>query len=122
MLISDGQTGNKNKRKISLDGKPMQEVELPGRLPKHSKLVSIAEFELDQLYDNLSLWLDFWGDTKIYLNDVEVLSQHMQQTLHYSHFSLSQFSRYLRKGKNTLRIVVNKAHRPMSFDYGLKAF
>ena len=61
------------------------------------------------------------GEAKVWLNGVEVFAQEAKQTRQYNQYNISDYSRYLRKGSNLLKIEV-KDSKKMRFDYGLRAY
>ena len=44
--------------------------------------------------------------SKVWLNGVEVFAQEAKQTRQYNQYNISDYSRYLRKGSNLLKIEV----------------
>ena len=87
---------------------------LPFDCPPRSTVVSEATFKVDKDFNHLSLWLNVAGEAKVWLNGVEVFAQEAKQ-------NISDYSRYLRKGSNLLKIEV-KDSKKMRFDYGLRAY
>ncbi len=110
-LIADGQNGSKNTRLVSLNGQELKMTSLPFDCPPRSTVVSEATFKVDKDFNHLSLWL----------NGVEVFAQEAKQTRQYNQYNISDYSRYLRKGSNLLKIEV-KDSKKMRFDYGLRAY
>ena len=94
---------------------------LPFECPPRSTVVSEATFKVDKDFNHLSLWLNVAGEAKVWLNGVEVFAQEAKQTRQYNQYNISDYSRYLRKGSNLLRIEV-KDSKKMRFDYGLRAY
>ena len=76
-------------------------------------------FKVDKDFNQLSLWLNVAGE--VWLNGVEVFAQEAKQTRQYNQYNISDYSRYLRKGSNLLKIEV-KDSKKMRFDYGLRAY
>ena len=122
VLIADGQYGKQHKAAVSINGAKSKEVILPCAIEKEGvKVYSETNFETDNEYKNLSLWLNAAGSVKIWLNGIEVFNQDVNQTRHYNQFNLSDYSDYLKKGMNNL-IVEAVSSKKMQFDYGLIAF
>lgn len=120
-LIADGQNGSKNTRLVSLNGQELKMTSLPFDCPPRSTVVSEATFKVDKDFNHLSLWLNVAGEAKVWLNGVEVFAQEAKQTRQYNQYNISDYSRYLRKGNNLLKIEV-KDSKKMRFDYGLRAY
>ena len=120
-LIADSQNGSKNTRLVSLNGQELKMTSLPFECPPRSTVVSEATFKVDKDFNHLSLWLNVAGEAKIWLNGVEVFAQEAKQTRQYNQYNISDYSRYLRKGSNLLKIEV-KDSKKMRFDYGLRAY
>ena len=120
-LIADGQNGSKNTRLVSLNGQELKMTSLPFDCPPRSTVVSEATFKVDKDFSHLSLWLNVAGEAKVWLNGVEVFEQEAKQTRQYNQYNISDYSRYLRKGSNLLKIEV-KDSKKMRFDYGLRAY
>ena len=120
-LIADSQNGSKNTRLVSLNGQELKMTSLPFDCPPRSTVVSEATFKVDKDFNHLSLWLNVAGEAKVWLNGVEVFAQEAKQTRQYNQYNISDYSRYLRKGSNLLKIEV-KDSKKMRFDYGLRAY
>ena len=120
-LIADSQNGSKNTRLVSLNGQELKMTSLPFDCPPRSTVVSEATFKVDKDFSHLSLWLNVAGEAKVWLNGVEVFALEAKQTRQYNQYNISDYSRYLRKGSNLLKIEV-KDSKKMRFDYGLRAY
>ncbi|KAA4393141.1 beta-galactosidase, partial [Bacteroides ovatus] len=120
-LIADSQNGSKNTRLVGMNGQELKMTSLPFECPPRSTVVSEATFKVDKDFNHLSLWLNVAGEAKVWLNGVEVFVQEAKQTRQYNQYNISDYSRYLRKGSNLLKIEV-KDSKKMRFDYGLRAY
>ena len=105
----------------SLNGQELKMTSLPFDCPPRSTVVSEATFKVDKDFSHLSLWLNVAGEAKVWLNGVEVFAQEAKQTRQYNQYNISDYSRYLRKGSNLLKIEV-KDSKKKRFDYGLRAY
>ena len=94
---------------------------LPFDCPPRSTIVSEATFKVDKDFSHLSLWLHVAGETKVWLNGVEIFAQEAKLTRQYNQYNISDYSRYLLKGNNLLKIEV-KDCKKIKFDYGLRAY
>ncbi|MFI3322947.1 MAG: glycoside hydrolase family 2 TIM barrel-domain containing protein [Rikenellaceae bacterium] len=120
-LIEDFQGGIKHKRMTSIKGGDLKLLELPLTIDESSDIVSITEFNADKEFSHLSLWTNLTGDVKISLNGVEIMNETVTQQRHYNQFNLSDYAKYLKIGKNCLKIE-SKGASKIEFDYGLRAF
>jgi len=122
-LIADAQTANSLQKEISIDGM-QQRVAVPYSVSGKKEVYSKQEFNSDKAYENLSLFLNVRGKTTVWLNGVEILNvADSRLTRSYNQYNVSDFSNYLKKGKNILEIkVIHDNDNVMRFDYGLKAF
>ena len=120
-LIADSQNGSKNTRLVGVNGQELKMTSLPFECSPRSTIVSEATFNVDKGFNHLSLWLNVAGEAKVWLNGVEVFAQEAKQTRQYNQYNISDYSRYLRKGSNLLKIEV-KDSKKMRFDYGLRAY
>lgn len=120
-LVPDGQGGTKNQRKVSVNSNEMRQVTLPYPVQPKSTVISETDFVIDQPLKNLSLWLRVAGATKVWINGVEVFLQDVRMTRQYNQYNISDYSSFLKKGRNTIRIEV-KGTGKMDFDYGLRGF
>jgi len=121
VLISDAQEGKKQPREITLNG-TKQNVFAPYEIKGEAVVSSTQIFNVDVVPQNLSLWLNVNGSTKVWMNGTIIFDQHVRFTRHYNQYNLSDFSSLLKKGENTLKIEVNQKDSKMDFDYGLLAF
>jgi hypothetical protein len=123
-LIADGQH-EKQSRAIILNGTE-HNVETPYGVRGEALVVCKQDFTIDKIYQNLSLWLNVNGFTKIRINNVPVFEQQVRNTRHYNQINLSDYSYLLRPGKNLFEIEVkmtsNERAASMNFDFGLTAF
>lgn len=120
-LINCSQSGGTNTRKVSLNGGEFKNVVLPFAVEPKTNVISETTFTADKDYENLSLWLNVFGDVRVWLNGVEVFNQNVKPTRHHNHYSLSDYSKYLNKGENNFKIEVIGGGK-VDFDYGLRAF
>lgn len=121
VLIADAQDGKKQSREIILNG-ARQNVTAPFEIKGEAKVSSIQKFNVDMLPQNLSLWVNVNGPTKVWVNGKIIFDQQVRYTRHYNQYNLSDFSSLLKKGENTFKIEVNQKDNKMDFDYGLLAF
>lgn len=122
-LIDDGQGGRTQQREISIDG-ISQTASTPFIINGPKTIYSKQIFNVDKTYENLSLFLNVRGNTKVKLNGITICDQWVSQTRSYNQYNVSDYSNYLKPGENILEVEVvhNDDSRPMNFDYGLKAF
>lgn len=121
ILIADAQEGKKQSREITING-IKQNVIAPFEIKGEAKVSSTQKFNIDEIPENLSLWLNVNGPTKIWVNGMVVFDQQVRYTTHYNQYNLSDFSSLLKKGENTFKIEVSQKENKMNFDYGLLAF
>lgn len=121
ILIADAQEGKKQPREITLNG-TKQNVYAPYEIKGEALVSSTQKFNVDVIPQNLSLWLNVNGPTKVWMNGKIIFDQHVRYTTHYNQYNLSDFSSLLKKGENTLKIEVNQKESKMDFDFGLLAF
>jgi len=123
-LIADSQQ-EKQSRTIILNG-TKYDIQTPYEVKKDTSIVCKQDFTVDKTYQNLSLWLNVNGFTKIRINDVPVFEQQVRNTRQYNQINLSDYSCLLRSGKNTFEIEVKmnpeEKSANMNFDFGLTAF
>lgn len=122
-LIDDGQGGRTQQREISIDGvsqKAITPIAVNGPKTVYSK----QTFNADKAYENLSLFLNVRGNTKVKLNGITIYDQWVRQTRHYNQYNVSDYANYLKTGENILEVEVvhDDNNSPMNFDYGLNAF
>lgn len=125
ILIQDGQDGKKVQREINIDG-ANQSVMTPYNVG-HGKTVTVKqEFTADKVYESLSLFLSVKGPVTVWLNGIEVLNMDIRKTRTYNQYNLSDYSRFLKKGKNILEVKAlhdnGNKNVPMSFDFGLRGY
>ena len=120
-LIADGREKTKNTRQVALNGQESEAMQLPVPVKPKSTVVSETIFFTENPFDHLSLWLNVYGNVRVWLNGSKVFEQEVKQTRHYNQYNISDFAHYLRKGNNTLRLEVTDTGK-MNFDYGLKAY
>ena len=121
-LVPDGQTGKTHSVIAAINGAAAREVTLPLHIEKGAEVVAEAEFDSDQCYRHLSLWLNASGNVEVRLNGQLIFSQDVTAANHYGQFNVSDYSRYLLKGKNVLQVKAVSANRKVDFDFGLRAF
>ena len=121
-LVTDGQSGKSHQVSLSVNGAKSEEVSLPYEIKKGSDYVAEVEFDADQCYKNLSLWLNAAGNIQVLLNGNVILDQLVTMSGHYNQFNVSDFSQYMVKGRNVLQIRSGQATRNVKFDFGLRAF
>ena len=125
-LIADGQQ-EKQSRTIILNG-TQHSVQTPYEIKGEATVVCKQDFTIDKTYQNLSLWLNVNGFTKIRINDTIVFEQQIRSTRQYNQINLSDYSYLLQKGGNKFEIEVTMAPQggqqqpSMNFDFGLTAF
>jgi len=125
ILIADSQQ-EKQSRTIFLNETP-HDVQTPYKIKGEAQVVCKQDFTIEKVYQNLSLWLNVNGFTKIRINEVPVFEQQVKNTRQYNQINLSDYSRLLCLGKNTFEIEVTMASQggqqpSMNFDFGLTAF
>ena len=122
-LIDDAQGGRSQQRTITIDG-ATQQVTTPYAINGPKKVYSKQSFISDKVYENLSLFLNVRGKTKVWLNGVKIYDQEVRQTRHHNQYNVSDYANYLKKGENVFEIEVihDNNSNPMNFDYGLKAY
>lgn len=122
ILIADAQEGNNVPRRVEVNG-AVQEIVTPLDIKGESVVKSTKEFTADKLYENLSLWLNMGGKTRIWLNGTLVLDQQLNNTRQYNQINISDYARYLKQGNNKLEVEVTFDKKTNTkFDYGLTAF
>ncbi|MDR1119330.1 MAG: beta-galactosidase, partial [Dysgonamonadaceae bacterium] len=123
-LIADGQV-EKQSRTITLNGTSLK-VQTPHEIKGEAQVVCKEKFTVDKMYQNLSLWLNVNGSTKILINGVPVFDQPVKNTRQYNQINLSDYSYLLQTGENTFEIEVKTTAKDngkiMNFDFGLTAF
>lgn len=124
-LIDDAQGGRSQQRTITIDG-ITQTVTTPYAVSGIKTVRAKQEFTADKAYENLSLFLTVRGKTTVWLNGAKIYQQEVRQTRTYNQYNVSDYSNYLREGKNILEIEVittdNNNNNGMNFDFGLRAF
>lgn len=120
-LIFDAQEQEGITRAVSLNGQGLKMTSLPMDCPPRSVVVSQTTFDANRDFTHLSLWMRAAGEVKVWLNGVEIFSQEVKQTRQYNQYNISDYSRYLKKGSNELKIEVRDTKK-MAFDYGLRAY
>ncbi|MDR2920138.1 MAG: beta-galactosidase [Tannerella sp.] len=122
-LIDDAQGGRTQQREISIDG-VSQKVTTPFAINGTKTVYSKQTFNADKAYENLSLFLNVRGNTKVKLNGITIYEQWVRQTRSHNQYNVSDYSNYLKIGENVLEIEVvhDDTKNPMNFDYGLKAY
>jgi len=123
-LIADGQE-EKQSRTIILNGET-NNIQTPYEIKGEALVTCKQDFTTDKTYQNLSLWLNVNGFTKIRINNVPVFEQQVKNTRQYNQINLSDYSYLLHSGKNEFEIEVkstsNEKATSMNFDFGLTAF
>lgn len=79
-------------------------------------------FTLDQVPEQLALKMYAWGNLTIYLNGNLILDRIVRTKRHYDDVNISEFRRYLKKGKNTLRFELRDHHEDAFLDFGAYEF
>ena len=124
VLIPDAQDGKQQQREVAIDG-IVQNVSTPYPVSGPKSVYCKQEFNTDKVYENLSLFLHVRGKTTVLLNGVEILNiEDSRLTRSYNQYNVSDFSHYLKKGRNVLEVKVihNNNPSPMNFDFGLRGF
>lgn len=122
ILIADAQEGNNEKRTLVVND-VKQDVMTPFEIKGESLVKCTKEFTVKESFDNLTLWLNMNGKTRIWLNGTLVMEQPIRSTRHYNQINISNYAYLLKSGINKLDIeVVSDARANMKFDFGLTAF
>ena len=91
----------------------------PLDVKKSESVWSVSSFSLTDIPDGISLKILAFGVVKVYLNGHIVLDNRILGKRHYEDFNISEFSRYLMKGKNHIAILSADYEQNGQFDYGL---
>lgn len=132
VIIRDGEvtpqplriTGNEafNASSIPPEESAFASVQAPVTVAKGDRRLATRSFELSRIPDNLQLRILAHGDAKVYLNGKLVLNKFIQTKRHYDEVNISEYSRYLHKGKNELVVELSKIAGNSQFDFGLYTF
>ena len=88
-----------------------------------SKVNNIIEFEVKKILDGLSIWLLTDGIVTVQLNGRTIFNKKVGRThVHYQQYDLSNYSKILKKGTNTLKITVDGSKKPNLYDCFLTAY
>ncbi len=86
-------------------------------------VVSEAEFNVSEDYENLSFWIRTNGAVKVFVNGTEVIAQNERMTRSYNQYNISDCSSALRKGQNEIKVIVkNNDKKGTTLDFSLRAF
>lgn len=118
-LIADGRT-SKPTRNLQYANATPQKVAFPVNITQKGVVTSTEEFTLNKIPSSLMLWINANGDATIWINGNRIFNQSVRQTRNYNQFNLSDYTEYLKIGKNTFRIECDTP-KDKTFDYGLQA-
>lgn len=90
-------------------------------LSKEQYVEKTYEFNVDTKFSHLSAWLDLKGDVQIWLNNKLVFKNFVRDTRDGNQYNLSEYSSFLIKGKNELKLKVQQRKKSDSF-FMLRAF
>lgn len=94
----------------------------PVDVQKGGSIWSVQSFGLTEIPDGFSLKILAFGEVKVYLNGNLVLDKRIIGKRHYEEFNISEFARFLKKGKNQLAIEARGFEQNAPFDYGLYSY
>ncbi len=121
-LIEDGQSGKPRKLTLEVDGQEQHFDDIAQFKGKHT-IKAAEKFYSFEEYNNLVLWIRMHGKLKVWLNDKLVFNQGTIHTRHYNQFNVSNYSQYLRKGENELKVELQYDSKDEKlFDFGLTAY
>lgn len=122
-LIPDARSKQSGLKNITVQGQNFVAKEFPIMLKGKNVVRSEFEFYSKKEFENLSLWLDMPGKVKVWINGTKVFEQESRQSRHYNQYNISDYSSYLKKGKNEFVLELESSvAKDYRFDYGLKAF
>lgn len=99
-----------------------KKAETPLTVSKGKSISAVSTFVLDEIPDGIALRILAFGNVKVYLNGNVVLDKRIISKRHYEDFNISEFSGYLRKGKNTLAIGTGEFEAESALDFGLYCY
>ncbi len=120
-LVADTQEGAQVSREVSVNGGKAAMAKLPLAVNAKSEVVSTAKFRVEEDFDHLSLLIHATGQATVWLNGVEIFAQDVRQTRQHNQYNVSDYSQYLVKGENELKIRIAESGK-MEFDFGLRAY
>ncbi|MFV0378646.1 MAG: sugar-binding domain-containing protein [Mangrovibacterium sp.] len=97
-------------------------VQGPLNVEKGESVWSVQSFDLNEVPSGISLKILAFGNVKVYLNGKLVLDKRVIGKRHYEDFNISEFSEYLKKGKNLIAVEASDFENAAPFDYGVYVY
>ncbi|MCW0484251.1 glycoside hydrolase family 2 protein [Gaoshiqia sediminis] len=94
----------------------------PLNVGKGESVWSAQSFDLTNLPNGISLKILAFGKVKVYLNGKLVLDKRIIGKRHYEDFNVSEFSEYLKKGKNLIAVEALDFENAAPFDFGVYVY
>ncbi|MBA9078623.1 glycoside hydrolase family 2 protein [Rufibacter quisquiliarum] len=96
-----------------------KKVNGPVKVDKGQNLWAVNSFMNNATPDNMALKLFARGDVKVYLNGHLIVNRYTLTKRHYDEINISEFTKYLKPGKNVIGFELTNTVEDSEFDFGL---